>query len=147
MASTDDDDQDDSDQEEAGPSRNKNGQPHGIPLRSRRQECFNLPLSDDEIWQWKTRPGAELHNMNGTAIETLKRFVALDRTIVDSREAQLARDEILARGKGASQVTTRFTPEEIDWWRKLAKRYGMKPGPFLIWAFAVCDLADKVERL
>jgi len=142
-----DDSEDADDPKRIPPKRNKsNGQPHGLPARSLRTKDFNIRLLDDEIWQWKTRPGVYYEHMNGVAVEALKLLYQLDRTALDSREAKLAKERILARGPRKRQVGTKFMQEEIDFWKHLASVHGMPPNALLMWAFALVDLAQEAPE-
>jgi hypothetical protein len=108
-----------------------------------RTKNYNIRLLDDEIWQWKTRPGAHYLHMNGVAVEALKRLYQMDRKLVDSEAVRLAKERIRARGPRKRQVATKFMPEEIDFWEMLAAAHGLPPNALLMWAFALCDLADR----
>jgi hypothetical protein len=129
------------------PKRNKsNGQPHGAAVRSLRTKDFNIRLLDDEIWEWKTRPGAHYLHMNGVAVEALKTLYQMDRKILESKEARLAKERVLNRGPRKRQVGTKFMEEEIAFWKHLANIHRMPPNVLLLWAFALIDLAQHAQE-
>jgi len=146
-----DDDFDDGEEEEnkgkpPEAKRNHNGQPHGPAMRSLRRIDYNIRLLDDEIWQWKTRPGASYLHMNGVAVEALKALYQMDRKFLESGEARAAKERVLARGPRKRQVGTKFMKEEIDFWKILAGRHEMPPNALLMWAFALCDMVERGSR-
>jgi len=142
------DDDDDFDDEEdksrpAAPKRNRSGQPHGPAVRSLRRIDYNIRLLDDEIWLWKTRPGANYLHMNGVAVAALKALYRMHREVLECDEARAAKERILARGPRKRQVGTKFMQEEIAFWQALARAHRMPPNALLMWAF---ELRDMVER-
>jgi len=138
-----DNSEEDDDPRRIPPKRNdSNGQPHGLGVRSLRTVSFNIRLHDDEIWEWKTRPGVHYVHMNGIAVEALKALYLMDRKLLTSAEAKLAKQRVLSCAVRKRQVATKYMKEEIDLWKHLAKLHGMPPNALLMWAFALIDLAE-----
>jgi hypothetical protein len=144
----DEDEWDDSDDGEdprrIPPKRNEStGHPHGLGVRSLRTVNFNIKLHDDEIWEWKTRPGVQYLHMNGIAVEALKALYLMDGKLLASAEAKLAKERVLGCAVRKRQVATKFMNEEIEFWKHLARLHGMPPNALLMWAFTLIDLVEE----